>query len=78
VAACDKLHNLRTLISDLREHGAETLTRFTSSPEQTRWYYEAAHAALGDALPPAIRREFDALIEALRGFVARAEAPRPG
>ena len=75
VAACDKLHNLRTLISDLRAHGPDTLARFTASPEQTRWYYESAHAALRDAVPAAIRREFDDLIEALRVFVARAEAP---
>jgi (p)ppGpp synthase/HD superfamily hydrolase len=75
VAACDKLHNLRTLIADLRSHGPDTLARFTASPEQTRWYYESAHASLRDALPPAIRSEFDDLIAALRGFVARAEEP---
>ena len=75
VAACDKLHNLRTLVADLRSHGLATLERFTASPEQTRWYYESAHRLLRDALPVGIRREFDDLIEALRGFVARAEAP---
>ncbi|HKA14249.1 MAG TPA: HD domain-containing protein [Myxococcota bacterium] len=75
VAACDKLHNLRTLISDLRAQGPASLARFTASPEQMRWYYESAHALLRDALPVAIRLEFDALIEALRGFVARAESP---
>jgi (p)ppGpp synthase/HD superfamily hydrolase len=75
VAACDKLHNLRTLIADLRNDLPDTLERFTASPEQTRWYYESAHATLRDVLPPAIRCEFDDLIEALRGFVPRAEAP---
>jgi len=75
VTACDKLHNLRTLIADLRNHGRDTLARFTASPEHTRWYYESAHASLRDALPPAIRSEFDDLIVALRGFIARAEAP---
>jgi (p)ppGpp synthase/HD superfamily hydrolase len=75
VAACDKLHNLRTLIADLRSHGPATLERFTASPERTRWYYESAHALLRDALPESLGFEFDALIEDLRGFVARAEAP---
>ncbi|TMA33131.1 MAG: bifunctional (p)ppGpp synthetase/guanosine-3',5'-bis(diphosphate) 3'-pyrophosphohydrolase [Deltaproteobacteria bacterium] len=75
VAACDKLHNLRTLIADLRSEGPASLERFTASPEQTRWYHESAHALLRDALPAAIRSEFDSLIEALRGFVARAEEP---
>jgi (p)ppGpp synthase/HD superfamily hydrolase len=75
VAACDKLHNLRTLIGDLRSHGPATLERFTATPERTRWYYESAHALLRDALPDSLGLEFDALIEALRGFVPRAEAP---
>jgi (p)ppGpp synthase/HD superfamily hydrolase len=75
VAACDKLHNLRTLVADLRSSGPATLERFTASPEQTRWYYESAHALLRAALPTASRAEFDALIEALRGFIARSEAP---
>ncbi len=75
VAACDKLHNLRTLIADLRSEGPAVLERFTASPERTRWYYESAHALLRDLLPTAHRAEFDALIEALRGFIARAEAP---
>jgi (p)ppGpp synthase/HD superfamily hydrolase len=75
VAVCDKLHNLRALIADLRSEGPATLERFTATPEQTRWYYESAHALLRDALPVAIRREFDDLIEALRGFVAHAQAP---
>jgi (p)ppGpp synthase/HD superfamily hydrolase len=75
VAACDKLHNLRTLVAELRVHGLPTLGRFTASPAQTRWYYESAHALLRDELPDWIRGEFDALIEELRSFVAQAEAP---
>ena len=75
VAACDKLHNLRTLIADLGTDGPSVLERFTATPERTRWFYESAHALLRDALPDALRAEFDASIAALRGFVARAEAP---
>jgi (p)ppGpp synthase/HD superfamily hydrolase len=56
VAACDKLHNLRSLVADLKREGASALERFTASPEQTRWYYESAHALLRDALPTAARR----------------------
>ena len=75
VAACDKLHNLRSLVADLRAHGAATLERFTARPEQTRWYYESAHARLRGALPDALRIDFDVQLDALRGFVARAETP---
>ena len=75
VAACDKLHNLRSLVADLRNEGTSVLENFTASPERTRWFYESAHALLRDALPIAQRAEFDASIELLRGFIARAEAP---
>ena len=75
VAACDKLHNLRSLVADLRTEGIAVLERFSASPERTRWYYESAHALLRDALPAVQRAEFDASLDALRGFVARAEAP---
>jgi (p)ppGpp synthase/HD superfamily hydrolase len=75
VAACDKLHNLRTLIADLRSHGPAKLEQFRASPARTRWYYESAHALLRDALPDALGFEFDALIADLRSFVPRAEAP---
>ena len=69
VAACDKLHNLRSLIGDLRADGRETLSRFNATPEQTRWYYERARQAAGGALCEAARCEFDELLVALRAFV---------
>ena len=31
VSACDKLHNARSLLADLRAHGAAVWARFTSS-----------------------------------------------
>ena len=62
VAACDKLHNLRNVVSDLRQHGTSTLDRFTASPAQTHWYYVSVRAALGDDLPPHLLAEVDALL----------------
>ena len=57
--ACDKLHNLRNVVADLRHGGLVTLERFTASPAQTRWYFEAVRKALGDELPPALTVKFD-------------------
>ena len=76
VAACDKLHNLRTLIADLRVDGIATLDRFTATPTQLRWYHEAVGEALGRDLPARLRDELDALIEALRELVPHA-TPAP-
>jgi len=72
VAACDKLHNLRCLIADLRNAGLSTLERFNSTPPQTRWYYEAVRGALGADLPRRLLIEVDALLEELARFVPHA------
>ena len=69
VAACDKLHNLRCIVADLRSLGPASLERFSGSPEQTRGYYEAARSALAPDLPRALLAELDALLEELRAFV---------
>ena len=71
VAACDKLHNLRCLIADLRHDGLATLERFNGTPPQTRWYYEAVRGALGADLPRRLLTEIDALLGELGRFVPR-------
>jgi (p)ppGpp synthase/HD superfamily hydrolase len=69
VVACDKLHNLRNVVSDLRLSGVSSLERFTASPPQTRWYYESVRAALGDDLPLNLLDEVDALLVELAIYV---------
>lgn len=69
VAACDKLHNLRSLVADLRSEGVATWVRFRATPTQTRWYFEAARESLCDDLPARLVDELDALLDALRSFV---------
>jgi (p)ppGpp synthase/HD superfamily hydrolase len=70
VAACDKLHNLRSLLADLDAEGVATLERFTASPVQTRWYYEQVRRALGERIPAALGAELDSLLDRLVGYVA--------
>ena len=69
VAVCDKLHNLRSLVSDLRAGGRETLVRFNAKPEQIRWYYESVRTWLCDGLPARLVDELDELLDTLREFV---------
>ncbi|MCZ6570496.1 MAG: HD domain-containing protein [Deltaproteobacteria bacterium] len=69
VAACDKLHNLRSLLADLRAEGPATLERFNGTPEQTRGYFETVREALCKDLPERLTVELDALLEELREFV---------
>lgn len=40
VSAADKLHNVRSIIRDYREHGDEVWRRFQGKRDGTLWYYE--------------------------------------
>ena len=46
VSAADKLHNVRSIIRDLRMHGDEVWERFQGKRDGTLWYYEAVADAL--------------------------------
>lgn len=41
VSMCDKLHNARSILSDLRLHGEALWSRFTGGREGSLWYYRA-------------------------------------
>ena len=46
VSAFDKLHNVRAIIRDYREHGEEVWGRFQGRRDGTLWYYETVADAL--------------------------------
>jgi GTP pyrophosphokinase len=39
VSACDKLHNARAIVDDIRTIGEAVFERFTANRQQTIWYY---------------------------------------
>lgn len=41
VSACDKLHNVRTILADYRVEGESIWKRFSGGREGTLWYYHA-------------------------------------
>jgi (p)ppGpp synthase/HD superfamily hydrolase len=47
VCCADKVHNLQTLVRDLRSQGPATLDRFRGGREGTLWYYREVTDALG-------------------------------
>lgn len=56
VSACDKLHNARAIVADLRVLGEALWPRFSGGREGTLWYYRgllSAFRAGGIADPPA-------------------------
>jgi (p)ppGpp synthase/HD superfamily hydrolase len=66
VSAADKLHNVRSIIRDFREHGDEVWERFQGKRDGTLWYYETvAHALLQryySSLTRDLQREVDELL----------------
>ena len=40
VSGCDKLHNARSIVMDLKKHGDKLWERFGGGKEGTIWYYE--------------------------------------
>ncbi len=41
VSACDKLHNVRTVLADYRQYGEAIWKRFAGKKDGTLWYYRA-------------------------------------
>lgn len=62
VAACDKLHNARSIVADLESIGPEVFDRFKSGREGTLWYYAAAEEILRERGCPVVDALQDALI----------------
>lgn len=72
VSACDKLHNLRSMLADLHAEGPATLERFSGKPPQLLWYYREVRRAVGEDLPRRLLRELDMGIEEFAAFVPPA------
>jgi (p)ppGpp synthase/HD superfamily hydrolase len=71
VSAADKLHNARSILSDLRRHGDAVWSRFTADRDNVLWYYRslvsAYEAAGGSALADEVKRvvaEIESLVRA--------------
>ncbi len=47
ISAADKLHNVQSLIRDLKRHGDDVWSRFNAGREDQVWYYRTVLEALG-------------------------------
>lgn len=71
VAACDKLHNLSSIVSDVRSQGLDYLERSSAEPHQQVWYFSTFLANTRDRLPERLVLRFE---EELRAFRAEVGA----
>jgi (p)ppGpp synthase/HD superfamily hydrolase len=67
VATCDKLHNARSMLSDLRQVGDALWSRFKGGRDGTLWYYETfIDLCRQSALPVALVDDLDRTVRELR------------
>jgi (p)ppGpp synthase/HD superfamily hydrolase len=69
VSASDKLHNVRTILADYRQHGEAIWTRFTGKREGTLWYYRALSDEYRRRNPNRITGELEIAVRALERAV---------
>lgn len=66
VSACDKLHNARAIIADLRTVGSDLWDRFTvKDPADHQWYYGSLRMVLTDKIPEALADELRRTVDTL-------------
>jgi GTP pyrophosphokinase len=65
VSCADKLHNARAILGDLRNIGLEVFDRFSSSKDDTIWYYQELSKIFDSRLPGPLSAELARTVEAL-------------
>jgi len=71
VSASDKLHNVRTILADYRQHGEAIWARFTGKKEGTLWYYRALSDEYQRRSPNRITRELAIAVTELERAVGK-------
>ncbi|HEY7072646.1 MAG TPA: HD domain-containing protein [Acidimicrobiales bacterium] len=67
VSACDKLHNARSILADLRTLGPAVWERFTTgSAADQLWYYDNLVEILRPKVPGPLADELERTVEAIR------------
>ncbi|MEX2138435.1 MAG: HD domain-containing protein [Pirellulales bacterium] len=65
IAAADKLHNARSVLSDFRQLGDAVWSRFNGGREGTLWYYRTLADKLRDKAPPPLAEELERVVNEL-------------
>jgi (p)ppGpp synthase/HD superfamily hydrolase len=74
VSASDKLHNVRTILSDYRKDGDAIWARFNGKKEGTLWYYRALSDEYART-PNRITRELELAVEELERLCGDGASP---
>lgn len=72
VSSCDKLHNVRSIVSDFRKHGDAMFKRFTGGKKGTLWYYRALVDVYRGIEYPTAVEELDVAVTEMERLAGRA------
>lgn len=73
VSACDKLHNARSIVADLRSVGAATWARFSQDdPAEQLWYYRSLADCYHGRVPPTLSGMINDVVSEMGALAARA------
>jgi (p)ppGpp synthase/HD superfamily hydrolase len=73
VSAADKLHNVRSIIRDYREHGDDVWLRFQGRRDGTLWYYETVADTLIRRLRSQLTRDLQDEVDTLLKIANRPD-----
>jgi len=74
VAAADKLHNARSILSELRDQGPELWRKFNASAADEQWYYAEVVRVLSQRHPDSVvTRELGRVVAELSAEIADGE-----
>lgn len=73
VSLADKVDNARAILTDLREDGRATWSKFKGGKEGTLWYYRALADVFSGFGGNALTREFLRLVEEIEGLAKTGE-----
>ena len=69
VSLADKLHNVRNILRDHREHKHHLWKRFNADPAETLWYYQSLRDIYLERFPGAMAEEFAGEVERLERVI---------
>jgi len=76
VSCADKVHNVRTICTDIRMHGAsDVFARFKGSRVGTLWYYRSLADVFGRLLPGSLSDELTETVARLEQLASSASLP---
>jgi (p)ppGpp synthase/HD superfamily hydrolase len=73
VSAADKLHNARSILTDLREHGPSMWERFNAPADFQRWYYSEVARILRSRHDSVLTRELGRVVGELTAEIDRGD-----